>query len=147
MADGEKMAELESIYSKKTSMELIDLMNRCRKKKDELDALLSDVNAHYDYLRYTAIPQKFDDEGIRNLHVEGIGRIGLTSGIYASIKPDRKFDAYQFLGDTGRGDIITSTVNAQTLAATLKQMMQKGEDVPEELFTVTPWTRASITKA
>lgn len=143
----EQNSELHSIYDVKTTIELVQAMSALRGKKDEYEEVLKTINQHYDFLRYVVVPQRFDDEGLQNMKLEGIGRVSLTSGLYVSIKADKKQDAYEFLSDTGHGGIITNTINAQTLAATIKSMIQKGEEVPDTLFTVTPWTRASITKA
>lgn len=146
MEEKSKNAELESLYAKRSTMDVIRMMNDLKRRKEEAEEKLSHINLHYDYIRYNMIPQRFDDEGIKNTVIEGIGRISLSSGLYASVKPDSKEKAYNFLRDTGHGDIVKETINTQTLAATVKAMMQKGEEVPEDMFTVTPWTRASITK-
>ena len=145
--DAEQNAQMESMYSGKTTIDVVHVMDEYRRRKEEIEEKLKQINQHYDYLRYTLLPQRFDDEGLQNMKIDGVGRVSLSSGLYASIKTDMKGRAYEYLADTGHGDIVTITINAQTLAATIKSMIQKGEDVPEELFTVTPWTRASITKA
>lgn len=145
--EDQKNAELHSLYDSKKTVDLIQIMGEYKRRKEEVEEKLKQVNQHYDFLRYILVPQRFDDEGIQNMKVDGVGRVALSSGLYASIKPDQKGAAYEYLTDTGHGDIITNTINAQTLAATIKAMIQKGEEVPEELFTVTPWTRASVTKA
>jgi hypothetical protein len=139
-------SELESMYSGHDTLALIRVMNEYRRRKEEQEEKLKQINAHYDFLRYIMIPQRFDDEGIKNLSVDGVGRINLSSGVYVSIPQEKRPEAYEYLRDTGHGDVISTTINAQTLAATVKSMIAKGEEIPDELFVVTPWTRAAITK-
>ena len=80
------------------------------------------------------------------LKVEGIGRVHLQSDIRASIKADNKAAAYEWLGDNGHGGLITETVNASSLKAFCKDKMKNGEELPEELFKTSVFTRAVITR-
>ena len=81
------------------------------------------------------------------MKVEGVGRVGLTSDLYASIAPDQKGAAYEWLSDNGHGDVVQPTVNSSTLKALMKSIIKSGKEIPSELFKVTPFTRASITKS
>lgn len=121
-------------------------MARVAALKDEIDAKLSEVNKRYDYLRLSLVPTKMDETGVPNIRIEGVGRVSLTGDMYVSIPADSREEAYQYLMDTGHGDIIKPGINPSTLKATIKAMMKKGEEIPEDKFKVTPFTRASITK-
>ena len=57
-----------------------------------------------------------------------------------------KDGAFSWLRDNGRENLITETVNASTPKAMIKAMILKGEDVPADLFAVSPYQRASITR-
>lgn len=138
--------EFESKYS---SMELEDIIRSMKvmmSDKEAVEETLKVINKEFDYLRLSLIPKIFEDRGISNMKLDGIGRVGLTADIYASIPADKREEAYQWLSDTGHGDLIGSTVNASTLKAFLKGQLLKGEELPDGLFKVTPFTRASITK-
>lgn len=117
-----------------------------RDKKDLLEAQLAEVNKEFDWVRITRIPEVMADADTKTVTYEGIGRVTLTADAYASIVRDKKEAAYQWLEDTGRGDIILPYVQPSTLKATLVRMMKKGEEIPEELFTVTPFMRATVSK-
>ncbi len=132
-------------YDKMTPVELVTAMYELRQVKDAQEASLKEINAEFDFLRGIKIPSKFEDEGISLIRVEGVGRCNLTGDLQATIPADRKTEAYQWLRDTGRSDLIQETVNASTLKAAIKSMIQSNQEVPS-FIRVHTFTRASITK-
>lgn len=127
-------------------IELVHEMANVRAKKDSLEATLKEVNEEFDFLRITKIPTVMNDEGVDRISVSGVGRVSITADLHVSIKADKKEAFYDWLRDNGRTDLISETVNASTLKATVKNMYKTGEVVPEELLNVSPFERASITK-
>lgn len=127
--------------------ELIRAMAQLKAEKEDLEEAGKLINAEFDFLRLIKIPAVFDDAGISIMKVDGVGRCNLTADIYAGIVADKKEDAFIWLSDSGRGDLIVPTVNASTLKAAIKASLKKGENWPEEFFRVQPFSRASITKA
>ena len=140
------VAEFEAKYKPMATLEVIRSMDELRKRKEDLEEALKEVNKEYDFLRLNMIPARFEEEGIEGMKVEGVGRVSLTGDMYVSILSDKKDEAYEYFRDIGKGSLITETINSSTLKATVKAMIKAGEDVPEELIKVTPFTRASITK-
>ena len=136
-----------SVYDSLTLVELIAAMSQVQAAKEDLEQQLKAVNRTFDFLRITKIPAKMEDEGIARLAVNGIGRVSLTSDMHVSIKSDRKEDFYQWLSDNGRGDLVQNSVNPSTLKAAVKKMFQNGEEFPEDMLNVSPFTRASITRS
>jgi len=120
---------------------------KLREVKDLVDQLSTRLNKRFDYLRINLIPAKFDDAGITMIKVDNVGRINLRPDIYASIRTENREDAYQWLKDNGREDLVKENVNAATLKASLKKMIEQGEEFPSHLFKVTPYTMAVLTKA
>ena len=145
-ANFEESSALEQKYAGMDLETVIKSMKAIGEDKDAAEEVLKDINKEYDYLRLSLIPKLFDDRGIANMRLTDIGRVSLTSDIYASIPAGKRDEAYLWLSDTGHGDLVSNTVNPSTLKAFLKQMLLKGEEIPEDLFKVTPFTRASITK-
>lgn len=145
-ASGAENGEFEAKYVAMELEDVIRAMKAVMSKKEVTEDALKEINKEFDYLRLALIPKIFEDRGISNMKLDGVGRVGLTADIYASIPADRREEAYQWLSDTGHGDLIGSTVNASTLKAFLKGQLLKGEELPDGLFKVTPFTRASITK-
>jgi len=133
-------------YKGKPTLDLIHAMSHLRADKDELEDKVSAANSELEYLAKVAIPDRFTEEGIRNMVVDGVGRVGLRANIYASIKAGCKDQAYQWMRDVGLGDLIQPSVNASTLKATLKNRIKSADDIPEDLFNVTPYQQATITK-
>lgn len=134
-------------YDKMTPVELIRAMAALQARKDKGEAVMKEINAELDFLRLTKIPAVFDEQELKNMTVEDIGRCQLAADLHAGIVAGKKEEAYQWLRDNGFGDLIQEAVNASTLKAALKAAIKKGEPWPEELFRVNPFTRASIVKA
>lgn len=138
-------------WKKYDSMSIIELANELNRVRGELDALKevkSPLEKLHQFLKETKIPEKMDDEGISTMTIDGLGRLGLTSDLYARIPAESREGAWKWLRDHNHGDIIKETVNAGTLKAVMKSILKDPEQVqpPEELFKLTPVSRASITK-
>lgn len=137
------------IYQKYDALPLIDAvreMHAVGAALEELKAKISALNVMYDALRLNVVPKKLEDAGVRSLTVEGVGRVTVTGDIYVSIPAEYKMLAYQHLRDTGHGGLIQDNINPSTLKAFCKTMIKTGEEIPGDLFKVTPFSRASITK-
>jgi hypothetical protein len=135
------------IYDDMNLIALIREMRKLQLEKDILEADLKECNKHFDFLRITKIPGQMEDEGIKNMSVDGVGRVSLTADMHVSVKAEMKEAFYLWLRDNGREDLIQPTVNSSTLKATVKNMVKKGEEIPDDLLNVSPFTRASITKS
>ena len=139
--------EFYELMEGKSLLELASVMNEIRVSLDAATQVKTNLQKRYDALRLNLIPTAMDEDGISNVTIDGIGRLGLTADIYASIPAAQRDEAWEWFRSNKLGDIIKETINSGTLKATLKSIMKKGElEIPEELFKVTPYTRASITK-
>lgn len=135
-----------SKYDIMTPTELVRAMAEVQKLKEAKDEELKAINAEFDFLRLIKIPNTFEAHEIKNMSLDGVGRCQLTSDMHASIAADQKEAAYQYFRDLGKGSLITESINPSTLKATLKSMLKAGEEIPTDIFKVSPFTRASITK-
>jgi hypothetical protein len=138
--------EFMEFYREYDTLELIRAMAKIREQKDAIESEAKAVAREYEFLTKVKIPEAFDNDGIKNMSVDGIGRISLRTDIYASIKAGHKEEALQWLSDIGSEDLIQPTVNSSTLKAFLKGRIKSGEDTPEEFFNITPYQQATITK-
>src|SRR6185436_4287684 len=141
-----KLEIFEAKYKGMKTLDVIREMNVLRQRKEAIEEDLAETNGEYDYIRLNLVPARFEQEGIENMRVEGIGMVSLTGDMYVAIRAANRQAAFEYFRDIGKGALITQTINSSTLKATVKAMIRSGEEIPEELITVTPFTRASITK-
>ena len=141
--------EMENEYSKYDGVSLVDLvhaMSTLQNRKEALEDQLKIVNKEFDFLRITKIPAKMEEDGVDRINVTGIGRVSLTADMHVSVKADQKSEFFTWLRDNGRGDLLQENINPSTLKAAVKKMFREGEEVPDQLLNVSPFTRASITR-
>lgn len=148
-AEGEEDIEPRYRFSQFDGMDteqLVRALDQWQQDKETLEAEIKKINRVYDFLRITRIPAHFDDHGIDNIKIAGVGRCSLTADMHVSIAAERKPDALQWLEDTNRGALIERTVNSSTLKAVVKKAMLAAEQLPEGVFNVSPFTRATLTR-
>lgn len=143
---GNPYQAFEDKYGSLTTVDFIRKMHEIRMQKDALEDQASELGKHHRYLSEVLIPMRFDADGIKILKIDGVGRCNLQSDMQVSVKAGSKDEAWTFLRDTGRGDLIQPQVNASSLKASCKKALLAGEPFPEELFNINPITRAVITK-
>jgi hypothetical protein len=141
--------EIDNEYSKYDSVPLVELvhaMSTMQNRKEALEDQLKLINKEFDFLRITKIPAKMEEDGVDRINVTGIGRVSLTADMHVSVKADQKSEFFTWLRDNGRGDLLQENINPSTLKAAVKKMFREGEEVPDTLLNVSPFTRASITR-
>ena len=132
--------------SLETLRELCAEMVTQESEKTRLEDELKAVNIRLDILRKNKIPEMMEQIGVRTATFSGIGRVQLAPDLYASTKEGQKDAAMTWLRDLGYEDMITETYNASSLKALFRRMIVDAQPIPDEIFNVTPFTRASIVK-
>jgi hypothetical protein len=122
-------------------------MKALQAEKESLEKLLADVNIELDDIRVRKIPTMMESLGLKNVTFEGLGRVQLASDLYLSTKEGKKEEAMQWLRDMGHQGMITESYNASSMKALVRRLLVDGAEVPDHLFKITPFTRASIVKA
>jgi len=122
-------------------------MKELQERKDKLDEEVKGVNKELDEIRLTKIPALMETLELKNATFDGIGRVQLAADLYASTREGKKEAAIQWLRDCGYENMVTETYNASSLKALFRRQIAEGVDIPEELFNVSPFIRASIVKA
>lgn len=122
-------------------------MKELQAQKDDYEAKLSEINKELDVVRTKKIPELMESMELRNVTIEGLGRVQLAADIYASTREGQKDAAMGWLRDCGYEGMITETYNASSLKALFRRLMVDGAEIPEDIFNVTPFVRASIVKA
>lgn len=127
-------------------VELIREMARIKKDLEKAKKAKTDFQKQFDIIRLNILPDKMEEEGISTTTLSDVGRVSLSSDLYFSIPAEKRDDAYKWLRNHGHGDIIKETVNSSIGKKFAKEMLLAGETLPDTIFKVTPFTRASLTK-
>lgn len=120
------------------------MMKTIQNLHESLDASKGRIGVLFDNIRTVHLPERMDEDDITNFRVEGLGTVSLTSDLRVKVlDKDREFE---WLEEIGSGDLITNTVNASSLKALLRRKIAAGEEIPADVFEVSAFTRASVTK-
>jgi len=122
-------------------------MRALQATKDEQEDALKITNAALDELRLKKIPELMAEMEVTTATWPGLGRVQLASDLYASTREGQKELAMQWLRDCGYEGLIQETYNASSIKAIFRKMIVEGAEIPGDIFSVTPFTRASIVKA
>ncbi len=104
------------------------------------------INAEFDQIRKKTLPDLMAAEDVRTITLDGIGRVQLAGDCYASIPAEQQEAAFEWLRGNNYGDLIKETVHSATLKAWAKEGLAAGRELPEGVFKVEPYVRASIVK-
>lgn len=138
----------DSPYKDMSAVALTRRMRALVDRMEEYDKGKKALQKEYDAIRKVWLPQAMDDEGLTNMNIDGVGRVAVRSDLYVSIPAAARDVAYDWLRGTGHGGIIKETVHAGTLRSTVKEMLRKGEALPDhEVLKVTPFDIAVLTKS
>jgi hypothetical protein len=121
--------------------------NRIFTFHDKISKLTKSVNAAKVMLKEKTIPERFESEDLKTITLDKIGfRFTVSSQLRASIKKDKKAEAYEWLRENGLGDIIQETVNSSTLSALAKDLLSQAKELDDELFNSQYYDNTSMTK-
>jgi len=105
-----------------------------------------------DVIKFSALPEAFEDEGIKSFTTTDGYRVTVSQLLRASCNKDHKFEAYQWLRENGFENIVTETVNAGTLSSVARMLLEGTDpdaevhELPDELFNVNITPTTSVTK-
>ncbi len=117
-----------------------------RKLKDLLKENETNFGKLYALLAEVMLPEAIEKSGQTHVPLAEGWRVGVSQNMRASIPPAKRQEAWQWLRDNGLGDLITETVNAQTLSSAAKVRLEdQGLDMPEDLFNVQMVPNTSVT--
>lgn len=121
-----------------TNQEIFNMADKLKAAKDhkkELEAQVKEVGKEIEQLDLAL------SDAMAEADLDRFSRNGstfyLTSRLFASPAEGRKEELMQTLKDRGYGSIVVETVNANTLASFVKELMaENGDAVPEWLAGV-----------
>lgn len=145
----DELNEHETAYGRSEGSELKDVVERMDLVAIVLNCakeVKTAVQKEYDTLRMGIIPDLMDKENVGSVTYDHIGKVIVTSDLRVSIPAHVRDSAYKWLRENGHGGLVKETVNASSLKAMAKDIMLEGSALPDDLFKVSPYSRASITK-
>lgn len=117
-----------------------------RRLRDAYEMLFSKIKDADAFMCATMVPEAFEREKISTFNLKMGYRITVSQRYFASIIPEWKADAYKWLRKNKLGDLIQETVNAGTLSAAGRKMIEdQHKELPEELFRTHYQFNTSIT--
>lgn len=132
--------------STKTLVELAKLQNATKQKIDDIKGALTLLTSFYELLRKYHVPNAMEEQGIKNISIDGVGQVVNSKSYYVSIESDRQEDAYNWLRDNGHGLLIKETVNNNSLRALLTDYINNGGAINENIFRVHEYHLTKIVK-
>ena len=133
-------------YDGKDLNTLIMAMAKVKAELEVATAEKTRLQKEYDFLRKQKVPEVMDDDGVGNITLKDVGKVKLTTDVYAYIPEAQREKAYDWLRANCHGYMIKETIHTKTLKAFAVKAIKEGIELPEDLFKVTPFSRASITK-
>ena len=130
-----------------TLRQLCVQMKELQMKALQVKADAAAIRELLDDLRLRKIPDLMASLEVKTTTFTGLGRVQLAADLYASTIAGKKEDAMAWLRDCGYSDMIKPTVNSSSLKALFRQQIKEGVMPPDDIFKITPFTRASIVKA
>ena len=129
------------------TVDAIKMMEAMDTFKDAVGGMVkSPAELLYNALRFTTIPQLMDGEDITQIGVDGVGKVNLMDDIQVAVTDKEGLKTWLTANDCE--DIITETVNAQTLAALLRRRIKDNKSLPNKTIAIiTPVVRAQLTRS
>lgn len=123
----------------------VDIVSAFDAEIRKLDAVVSEIKGRLAYAKEVSLPARMDDEECKTFNTED-WRVTRTAKTYASISSDNVEVAYTWLREHGYEALIKLTVNSSALSGAAKELLEKGEELPEDKFSVHTKDGISITK-
>lgn len=111
---------------------------------DEYESIGKTLNDFRDKLKVEVVPAAFERDKITSFNTVDGYRVTMSQSVRCKMLD--KGLGYAWLRENKLGDLITETVNASTLAATARSMLEEGKELPPEYFETYLQPGTSVTK-
>lgn len=106
-------------------------MQRLRDEKKESEDKVKAINREIDEVDRQLVEAMVESE------VQAINRGGFTfylhTKTFATALAERKIELYEWFKENGHEAMVQETVNAQTLAAWVREQLDEADELPEEI--------------
>lgn len=127
---------------------LADRLQSLKERKKHLEDETKTVNAEIEETEAKLADLMIQEE-MQNFTRNG-QMFYLQTKTYASAVPERKSELFAWLKENGYGDLVYETVNANSLAAFVREQLEESDELPEslaELVNVYEKTTVAMKKA
>jgi hypothetical protein len=136
--------DTNSVLAGRDHLELVVHFDKLRTANEDVKQARKALDIMSDRLSHSEIPDRFRELRIKTITVEGVGRVSIGHRWSCSIID--KQVGFQYLREQGDGGLIIETVNAQTLAAHAKDLVEnQGKELPADKFKTSLMPYTSIT--
>lgn len=149
------ISDIESMVDKLKTMPtpyLAQQFAHLKRMFDQLESMKKRFSKQIEYMRNTVIPDAFEREGVKSFTTEDGYRVTVAQRVQASIPAETKHLAFDWLKNNGFEHVVQETVNAGTLGALAKNLMESEDpdalvyELPDEFFKVNIVPTTSVTK-
>lgn len=175
-SDEKTFKQLMALAAKLNVEEQVKLMDVVKSQVDVASSKHAKLHAFHSAMAYSITPTAFEEADIQSIKVLGVGtaylsddvRVSVVKGETDSATTRIREKAYKWLESNELGDLIQETVNASSLQAAIKGILEKNrdiqlkidqakwlktkppkdskKDIPASLFAVVPSVRVTIKK-
>ena len=134
--DGDRLRAENDVVGLVRLMDLVDTINTIVARPKAAGAAI------YDRIRFALLPESMENKAITTIGVDGVGQCYLTDDMSVSAPDKDRLKVW--LVENQLEDMISESINAQTLASFVKRRMKAGEELPFDMLHIRPFTRAAI---
>lgn len=138
--------EMSANQPTKSAAICAEFYQRARDLHDKIDELKKAAYHLMNDYGMKVMPLVFEDEGVSTITLSSGYRVTISQRLNASIPADKKAEAYDWLVRNDLGDLITETVNASSLSATARSLIEEGRQLPDDIFKTVILPQVSMTK-
>jgi len=135
--------QLDSLPTK-TSSEIAAIYVDMKNINDTYVEVGKTLSKAIDEIKHKILPESFEREGLSSFTTTSGYRVTVSAAVRASLA--NKDAGYEWLRLNNLSDIITETVNASTLSAVARTLLEEGKELPEEYFKTYIQNTTSVTK-
>lgn len=112
---------------------------------DDLKEVYKPVYHYMNHYQQKILPDLFRFNSVVETKTMYGHNVKMVEDFNVTIPAEMKPAAYQWLETNGYGDIISSTINASTLKATMKSIKETATVVPGDIFKMSDFIKMSVT--
>ena len=138
-------ADTADVLATRDHVQLVTHFDQLRQSNDLIKEARESLSEIADLLSTRDIPDLFKELKVKTTTIVGVGRVTVSYRFSCSMLD--KEQGMEWLKANGHGGLIQPTVNAQTLGAFAKNLIEtEGKELPENLFKTGQSPYTSITK-